>query len=40
VICAVDRGMVRGMLVGLYGEAVPVTESSRALGDAACVTLA
>jgi predicted ArsR family transcriptional regulator len=39
VICAVDRGMVRGMLTGLYGEAVPATESSRAMGDDACVTL-
>jgi predicted ArsR family transcriptional regulator len=39
VICAVDRGMVRGMLAGLYGQSVPATESSRALGDDACVTL-
>jgi predicted ArsR family transcriptional regulator len=39
VICAVDRGMVRGMLAGLYGSAVPATESSRAMGDDACVTL-
>jgi predicted ArsR family transcriptional regulator len=39
VICAVDRGMVRGMLSGLYGEAVVPTESSRALGDEACVSL-
>jgi predicted ArsR family transcriptional regulator len=39
VICAVDRGMVRGMLAGLYGEAVPASESSRALGDDACVTV-
>jgi predicted ArsR family transcriptional regulator len=39
VICAVDRGMVRGMLAGLYGEAVPATESSRALGDDACITV-
>ncbi|MDQ6840729.1 MAG: helix-turn-helix domain-containing protein [Actinomycetota bacterium] len=39
VICAVDRGMVRGMLAGLYGEAVPALESSRALGDVACVTV-
>jgi hypothetical protein len=31
--------MVRGMLAGLYGEAVTVTGSSRALGDDACVTL-
>lgn len=39
VICAVDRGMVRGMLAGLSGDAVTATESSRALGDAACVTV-
>ena len=39
VICAVDRGMVRGMLAGLSGGTVTATESSRALGDAACVTL-
>ena len=39
VICAVDRGMVRGMLNGLYGEAVVATESSRALGDDACVSI-
>jgi predicted ArsR family transcriptional regulator len=39
VICAVDRGMVRGMLSGLYGESVTPTESSRALGDDACVSL-
>ena len=38
VICAVDRGMVRGMLAGLYGETVPETESSRAQGDDTCVT--
>jgi predicted ArsR family transcriptional regulator len=39
VVCAVDRGMVRGMLAGLYGDAVASTESSRALGDDACVTV-
>lgn len=40
VICAVDRGMVRGMLAGLYGKpVVATTESSRALGDDACVSL-
>lgn len=39
VICAVDRGMVRGMLGGLYGETVVATESSRALGDDACVSI-
>jgi predicted ArsR family transcriptional regulator len=38
VICAVDRGMVRGMLSGLYGETLPATESSRARGDDTCVT--
>jgi len=38
VICALDRGMVRGLLAGLYGETVPVTESSRAMGGSACVT--
>ena len=38
IMCAVDRGMVRGMLGGLYGETVPVTESSRATGGDACVT--
>jgi predicted ArsR family transcriptional regulator len=39
VICAVDRGMVRGMLACLYGDTMPATESSRALGDDACVTV-
>jgi predicted ArsR family transcriptional regulator len=38
VICAVDRGMVRGMLEGLYGETRPATEESRAMGDDRCVT--
>ena len=38
VICAVDRGMVKGMLEALYGDAVTETESSRATGDATCVT--
>jgi predicted ArsR family transcriptional regulator len=41
VMCAVDRGMVKGMLAGLGVERDhdPATESSRALGDEACVTL-
>ena len=39
VICAIDRGMVRGMLAGLYGDTMPVTESSRAFGDSACATV-
>jgi predicted ArsR family transcriptional regulator len=40
VICAVDRGMVRGMLGELYsGELGDVTtESSRAAGDTFCTT--
>lgn len=38
VICAVDRGIVRGMLAGLYGETAPATAASRAQGDDACVT--
>lgn len=39
VICAVDRGMVRGMLAGLSGVAIPVTMSSRARGDDACAAV-
>ena len=39
VICAVDRGMVRGMLAGLYGDTAPTTALSRAHGDSACVTV-
>jgi len=38
VICAVDRGIVRGMLAGLYGDTTPATAASRAQGDDACVT--
>jgi len=38
VICAVDRGMVKGMLAALYGETTPETASSRAHGDATCIT--
>ena len=38
VICAVDRGMVRGMLEALYGDATALTASSRAAGDATCIT--
>ena len=39
VICAVDRGMVRGMLVGLGIDREPTIGSSRAHGDDTCVTL-
>jgi len=38
VICAVDRGMVRGMLGALYGDATAATEASVAQGDDVCVT--
>ena len=38
VICAVDRGLVRGMLGALYGEADAATSSSRPMGDDRCVT--
>jgi predicted ArsR family transcriptional regulator len=38
VICAVDRGMVKGMLQGLYGEADAATESSLPMGADVCVT--
>jgi predicted ArsR family transcriptional regulator len=38
VICAVDRGMVKGMLSSLYGETAPSTSLSRAQGDDRCVT--
>ena len=38
VICAVDRGMVKGMLAALYGETTPETEMSLPMGDSRCVT--
>lgn len=38
VLCAVDRGIVRGMLAGLYGDTQPELESSRVSGDHHCVT--
>ncbi|MDH3706300.1 MAG: helix-turn-helix domain-containing protein [Acidimicrobiia bacterium] len=38
VICAVDRGMVRGMLAALYGHADTTTSSSKPMGDEVCVT--
>ena len=37
-LCAVDRGLVRGMLSALYGDAAAATSSSRPMGDARCVT--
>ena len=38
VICAVDRGLVRGMLGALYGEATAEMRSSLPMGDAVCIT--
>lgn len=39
VVCAVERGMVKGMLASLYGNpAGPSLWSSRAKGDQACMT--
>ena len=41
VICAVDRGMVRGMLSALYGDGDDVavaTAASKAHGDTICST--
>jgi predicted ArsR family transcriptional regulator len=38
VICAVDRGIVKGMLATLYGDTVPATAASRPRGDEHCVT--
>jgi predicted ArsR family transcriptional regulator len=37
VVCALDRGMIRGMLSGLYGETSPKFEASRPEGDDHCV---
>ena len=38
VICAVDRGMVSGMLGALYGETPVDLKSSLPKGDARCIT--
>jgi predicted ArsR family transcriptional regulator len=38
VLCAVDTGMVKGMLEGLYGETEPTIEQSRPGGGEHCVT--
>ena len=38
VICAVDRGMVKGMLKSLYGDSEPVTVNSVPRGDTFCST--
>lgn len=38
VICAVERGMVKGMLEALYGETNPETIGSIPSGDTLCIT--
>jgi predicted ArsR family transcriptional regulator len=38
VICAVDRGMVKGMLGALYGDTEPELAASLPQGDRVCVT--
>ena len=38
VICAVDRGMVKGMLTSLYGETTPELAASLPRGDDVCIT--
>jgi len=38
VICAVDRGMVRGILSGLFGPTSADTSSSKPQGDDICIT--
>jgi predicted ArsR family transcriptional regulator len=40
VLCAVDRGMVKGLLARLCGVDIPVQLSSRARGDRSCVSVA
>ncbi len=39
VICALESGLVRGMLKTLVREPVPVTSTSRAKGDACCTVM-
>jgi predicted ArsR family transcriptional regulator len=36
VLCAVERGMIRGMLASLFDENIAITVSSRARGDLNC----
>jgi predicted ArsR family transcriptional regulator len=40
VLCAMDRGLVGGLLAGLCGGEVPINMRSRALGDAICESVA
>ena len=38
VLCALDRGLVKGMLAGLYGDADPQLAGSVPMGDTVCTT--
>jgi predicted ArsR family transcriptional regulator len=38
VICAVERGMVKGMLGAIYGDTDPETIDSIPAGDTLCIT--
>ena len=38
VVCAVDRGMVKGMLNAIYGDTSPETSESLPQGDTFCAT--
>ena len=38
VICAVDRGMVKGMLTAIYGDTSPELSASLPQGDTFCAT--
>ncbi|NOX29259.1 MAG: helix-turn-helix domain-containing protein [Actinobacteria bacterium] len=38
VLCAIDRGLVSGMLTGLHGERSPRLSGSVPMGDAVCTT--
>lgn len=40
VLCAVDRGMVQGLMAGLCGPGVPIELRSRAQGDESCESVA
>ena len=38
VLCAIDRGLVKGMLAGLHGETSPWLSGSVPMGDTVCTT--
>ena len=38
VLCAIDRGLVKGMLAGLHGETTPELAGSVPMGDTVCTT--